>query len=80
MTAQSGHDLPSFIGSGIHHGKKNAIDFELRVNLSSDLRDGVQKKIQTFGGQKRWLRGDDDAVCGREGVDGHHTKRRRTVY
>ena len=49
------------------------------VSFGLILRDRFEQEPKTFGGQEAGLSGNDDAVCGDQEIDSHHTERRHAV-
>ena len=72
-------DLFSVVGTAVGHGQQNALDFQFRVDLPSDLLHGLQKLFQAFCRQVLRLHRNQGSVCRRQCVDGEHPQRGHTV-
>ena len=72
-------DLFSVVGAVVGHGQQNTLDFQLGVDLPSDLLYGLQKLFQAFRRQVLRLHRNQGSVCRRQCVDGQHPQRGHTV-
>lgn len=74
-----GKPVPFSIGSPVHHGHKDSVDFQFWIDLPPHSADGADQQIQTLCGKKVRRRRDDHAVGGSQSIDGHQAQRRHTV-
>ena len=77
--AQGGDNAFGIVGSPVHHGHKDSVDFQLRIDLPTHSADGADEQIQTLCGKKVRCRRDDHAVGGNQSIDGHQPQGRHTV-
>ena len=76
---QGRDDAFGIVGTAIHHGQQNAVDFQRWVDLPPYLSHRSQQQLQTLGGQVVGLTWDKNAVRHCQSVDGQHTQRWHTI-
>ena len=70
---------PGIVGATIYHGEQNAVNVQPGIDLPSHPADGAQQQVQALGGQVVGLGGNDDPICGNQGIDGHKPQGRHAV-
>nr|DAY76505.1 MAG TPA: hypothetical protein [Caudoviricetes sp.] len=76
---QGGDNAFGIVGSPVHHGHKDSVDFQFRIDLPPHSADGADQQIQTLCGKKVRCRRDDHAVGGNQSIDGHQPQGRHAV-
>ena len=76
---QGRDDAFCIVGTAIHHGQQDAIDFQQWVDLSPYLGHRSQQQLQALGGQVVSLTWDKNTVRRCQSVDGQHTQRGHTI-
>ena len=72
-------DLLSIVGAAVSHGQQDALDFQFRVDLPSDLLHGLQKLFQAFRRQVLRLHRNQGGVRRCQCIHGQHPKGRGAI-
>ena len=78
-SAHGRNDGPGIVGAAVYHGEQNTVNVQSGIDLPSHAADRTQQQVQTFGGQIVGLGGDDDPICGNQGIDGHKAQGRHAI-